>query len=256
MSWYGKIIGGSVGAIFGPAGMMAGASFGHYYDSKPGEAQPQGPGPQQPEPVSMSKAERNAVLFNNTFMMMAKMAKADGYVTQEEVDTVKRFMAEPLLLNAESRKRATKVFNQAKNDDKPFDPISEQFALAFRHDIQTRAMLFEMLLAIALSDGVLHPNEDRLLLKALNDFQLNVEAYTNIRRDFLPEVDSLYSVLGIAPDSSNADIKKKYRQLSREYHPDKMASANVSDSVKKLAEEKFKEINQAYDTICRLRNMR
>ncbi len=254
MSWYGKIIGGSVGAIFGPAGMMAGASFGHYYDSKPKDGQVQGP--EQPDPVPMSKAERNSILFNNTFAMMAKMAKADGYVTQEEVDTVKRFMAEPLLLNAESRSRATKVFNKAKNDESPFDPLSEQFALAFRHDIKTRAMMFEMLLAIALSDGVLHPNEDRLLLKCLNDFHLNIEAYTNIRRDFLPEVDSLYSVLGIAPDSSDADIKKKYRQLSREYHPDKMAAANVSDSVKKLAEEKFKEINQAYDTICRLRNMR
>jgi len=256
MSWYGKIIGGSVGAIFGPAGMMAGASFGHYYDNKSKDGNSQGPGPEQPQPAPMSKAERNSILFNNTFAMMAKMAKADGYVTQEEVTTVKKFMAEPLLLNAESRSRATKVFNQAKNDDKPFDPLSEQFALAFRHDIKTRAMMFEMLLAIALSDGVLHPNEDRLLLKALNDFQLNIEAYTIIRRDFLPEVDSLYSVMGIAPNCSDQEVKKKYRELSREYHPDKMAAANVSDSVKKLAEEKFKEINQAYDTICRLRNMK
>ena len=254
MSWYGKIIGGTLGAMFGPAGMMAGASFGHMYDSK-SQNSPGGQG-QQLEPVPMSKEKRSGILFHNTFAMMAKMAKADGFVTKEEVDTVKKFMAEPLLLNADSRSRATKIFNLAKNDDAPYDPLSEEFAQAFRHDIKTRAMMFEMLLAIALSDGILHPNEDRLLLKTLNDFHLNVDAYTNIRRDFLPEVDSLYSVLGIPPDSSNAEVKKKYRQLSVEYHPDKMAAANVSESVKKLAEEKFKEINQAYDTICRLRNMK
>lgn len=255
MSWYGKIIGGSLGAMFGPAGMMAGASFGHYYDSKPQQGGTDNL-MDQPQPVPMSKEQRNSILFNNTFVMMAKMAKADGFVTQEEVDTVKKFMAEPLLLNAASRSRATKIFNKAKNDKSPFDPISEEFARAFRHDIKTRAMMFEMLLAIALADGVLHPNEDRLLLKALNDFKLNIDAYTHIRRDFLPEVDSLYSIMGIPADCSDAEVKKKYRQLSREYHPDKMASANVPDSVKKLAEEKFKEINQAYDTICRLRNMR
>ena len=255
MSWYGKIIGGSLGAMFGPAGMMAGASFGHYYDNRQ-KGQNSGPLPDQPEPVPMSKEERNRILFHNTFAMMAKMAKADGYVTKEEVETVKKFMAEPLLLNAESRSRATKIFNQAKNDEKPFDPLSEEFATAFRHDIKTRAMMFEMLLAIALADGVLHPNEDRLLLKLLNDFKLNIEAYNVIRRDFLPEVDSLYSILGIPPDSSDSEVKKKYRKLSLEYHPDKMAAANVSESVKKLAEEKFKEINQAYDTICRLRNMK
>ena len=253
MSWYGKIIGGSLGAMFGPAGMMAGASFGHMYDNKQ-KGQPEMP--QQPDPVPMSKEQRNKILFNNTFAMMAKVAKADGYVTQEEVETVKKFMVEPLLLNATSRSAATKIFNKSKNDGQPFDPICEEFAQAFRHDLKTRAMMFEMLLAIALSDGVLHPNEDRLLLKALNDFHLNIEAYTVIRRDFLPEVDSLYSIMGISPDCSDAEVKKKYRKLSLEYHPDKMASANVPESVKKLAEEKFKEINQAYDTICRLRNMK
>lgn len=252
MSWYGKIVGGSLGAIFGPAGMIAGASFGHYYDNK-------GKGEKIPEhlkPVPMSSEKRNSILFNNSFAMMAKMAKADGYVTQEEVETVQKFMAEPLTLNAASRSKAIKIFNEAKNNGAPYDPISEEFALAFRHDLKTKAMLFEMLLAIALADGVLHPNEDRLLLKTINDFSLNVEAYKTIRRDFLPDIDSLYSVLGISVDCSDIDLKKKYRQLSREYHPDSVASANVPESVKKLAEEKFKEINQAYDTICKLRNLK
>ncbi len=253
MSWYGKIVGSSIGALFGPIGIVAGASFGHYFDSSSNNAE----APKNlPKPTPMSREKRSAILFNNTFGMMAKMAKADGFVTENEVNTVEKFMREPLLLNSASRTLAIKRFNQAKNNDENYDNLSEEFALAYRHDPKTLAMLFEMLLAIALADGTLHPNQDRLLLKTLNDFNLNMELYKNIRRDFLPDIDSLYNILGISADCDDNELKKRYRQLSRELHPDSLASANIPEKVKQLTEEKYKEINQAYDTLCKLRNIK
>ena len=91
MSWYGKIIGGTLGALFGPAGIIAGTSCGHYFDSKREYASPSHP-PGKREPVPMAREERSRILFHNTFAMLAKVSKADGAVCQENVDTIEKFM--------------------------------------------------------------------------------------------------------------------------------------------------------------------
>jgi DnaJ like chaperone protein len=252
MSWYGKIIGGSLGAIFGPAGAVAGASFGHLFDNKGNKVTPE----EQPEAIPMSREERNAILFQNTFGMLAKMANADGSVTQDEVDTIKRFMIEHLNLNADSRKQAVKIFNEAKNNsDISFDTLCVQFSSAFRHDLKTRATVFEMLLGVALADKLLHPAEDRLLLFALKKMRLNQQAYEHIRRECLPDLDSFYRILGCSADCTDADLKQAFRKASKELHPDKLASVNVSEKVRALTEEKFKEVNEAYRILCKYRNI-
>ena len=251
MSWYGKIIGGSLGAMFGPAGAMAGASFGHMYDSSS-----KSNNPAQKEPIPMAPEKRRKILFDSTFFMLAKMAKADGYVTEEEVKTIKMFMVEHLNLNAESRKKATRLFNEAKNNEEKFEPVCKEFTVAYQHDLATRAQVFEMLLAVALSDGILHPEEDRLLLTCLRHFELNSAPYENIRRDCLPDLDPLYNILGCNPSCSDEELKKAYRTLSKDYHPDRLAAKNVSDGVKKITEQKFKEISEAYSTLCKIRNIR
>ena len=237
--------------MFGPAGVVAGASFGHMYDSKS-----KGPSPAQKEAIPMSPEKRRKILFDSTFFMLAKMAKADGFVTEEEVKTIKMFMIEHLNLNAESRKKATRTFNEAKNNDDAFEPICQEFAIAYQHDLATRAKVFEMLLAVALSDGILHPEEDRLLLLSLKYFELNMGPYENIRRDCLPDLDPLYSLLGCTPECSDDELKKAYRSLSKDYHPDRLAAQNVSDGVKKITEQKFKEISEAYSTLCKIRNIK
>ncbi|MCM8537331.1 MAG: TerB family tellurite resistance protein [Lentisphaeraceae bacterium] len=252
MSWYGKIIGGSLGAIFGPAGAVAGASFGHYYDNKTGKTVKQ----EKKEPTPMAPEERRRILFESTFFMFAKVAKADGFVSEEEVKTIKTFMLEHLNLNAESRKKATRLFNEAKNNDLPFEPVCLEFTKAYQHDPTTLAQTFEMLLAVALSDGLLHPAEDALLLTCLKNFELNAQAYESIRRDCLPEVDPLYKILSCSPDCSNDELKKAYRQLSKDYHPDRLAAQNVSEGVRQLTEQKFKQISEAYSTLCKFRNIR
>lgn len=60
-----------------------------------------------------------------------------------------------------------------------------------------------------------------------------------------------YSVLGVSRDASDDEIKKAYRKLSRKYHPD----ANINNPNKAQAEEKFKEVQQAYEQIMKERNM-
>ena len=58
-----------------------------------------------------------------------------------------------------------------------------------------------------------------------------------------------YSVLGVSRDASDDEIKKAYRKLSRKYHPD----ANINNPNKAQAEEKFKEVQQAYEQIMKER---
>ena len=187
--------------------------------------------------------------------MFAKMAAADGYVIQEEVDTIKKFMAEPLNLSAAAQKKAIGVFNTAKKDDSSYKTLSKQFEEAYRHDPKTLAVTFEMLLAIALSDGVLHPEQDKLLQITLYDFNLSSEVYETIRRETLPDIDSLYETLGCSPECTDEELKKIFRKASREYHPDRL-TGKITDGVRQLAEEKFKEINSAYKTLCKLRNIK
>ena len=249
MSWYGKIIGGTLGAIFGPAGIVTGASLGHYFD-KSGNKVPAG---EQKDAVAMDPAERQHILFHNTFAMLSKVAAANGGVSQAEVDTIEKFMDKALCLNSDSRRRATRIFNAAKKDNESFAALSQAFGRAYQHDLQMRAMVFEMLLAVALSDGSLHPESDRLLLICLKDFCLNRQAYENIRRDCLPNLDSLYTVLNCDPSCSNEQLKKAYRQASKKFHPDRHASAHISPEMRQLAEVKFKEITEAYKTLCKYR---
>lgn len=256
MSWYGKIIGGSIGALFGPGGIVAGATFGHHIDSLGNKVQGPPGQPRQPAPVAMSREQRKHILFHHTFAMFAKIAKADGSVTQEEVAIIKKFMVEPLTLSGDSKKKAIGIFNTVKNDQSIYATFSEEFAMAFRHDLQTRAAMFEMLLAISLSDGLLHPGQDLLLRKTLNDFALNSETYEKIRRELLPDLDSLYKTMNCDPKCSDVTLKKAFRQASKDYHPDTLSGSNVSKGVRELAMEKFKEINTAYSTLCKIRNLK
>ncbi|NQZ56307.1 MAG: TerB family tellurite resistance protein [Lentisphaeraceae bacterium] len=250
MSWYGKIIGGTLGSIFGPAGIVTGASLGHYFDNSGPQKGPLG---DKKDAIPMSREQRQQILFHNTFSMFAKLAKANGAVTQVEVDTIQKFMIQHLNLNQESRRQATRIFNASKKDDVPFASLSKEFGLAFQHDLQMRAMLFEMLLAVALSDGSLHPEEDRLLQIALNDLLLDRQAYESIRRDCLPNLDPLYKVLNCSPTCTNDELKKAYRQASKKFHPDSLAASQVSDEIRQLAEAQFKDITEAYKKLCKFR---
>lgn len=263
MSWIGKLVGGGIGLVFGgPLGAMLGASLGHAADVKIEEernaARDYGQGAQSRPRAGFGggftrQEQMQTVFFTSVFAMMGKLAKADGVVSREEIKVVERFMQQHLKLDPRARNLAINIFNRAKSDPYPFSRYADEFAMHFRHDPNMRRFLFQMLFEMAGADGGLHEQEDALLRDAAGRLGLEYAFYESLKARFTPSLHPAYAILGLEGDASEQDVKKAYRAKVMEYHPDKIVSKGLPEEFLKLAEEKFKEVNQAYEDIKKLR---
>jgi DnaJ like chaperone protein len=244
MSWFGKIMGGSVGFMLGgPIGALVGATLGHtLVDDKVRT--------EYAEHGRMSGLEqRQAVFFTATFAMLGKMAKADGRVCESEIDVVRVFMRDKLRLNTAAQQFAIGIFNQAKDDQTPYEDFARQFGEVFVNDSQLRMMFFELLFTVAMADGVLHPAEDVLLRATPAALGLHGDVYEQVKGQFVTDLSHHYAILGLPDKADMAEVKKAYRKLVSEYHPDKVIAKGLPDDFIKFAESKFREINEAYEAI-------
>ncbi|PLX71904.1 MAG: molecular chaperone DjlA [Desulfuromonas sp.] len=244
MSWFGKIMGGGLGFVLGgPIGALVGATLGHtLFDDK----------------VRMEYAEqgrpngleqRQAVFFTATFAMLGKMAKADGRVCENEIETVHNFMQHRLRLDPAAQQFAIGIFNQAKDDVTPFEDYARQFGQMFAHDPQLRMMFYELLFSVAMADGVLHPAEDHLLRATPAALGMHGDVYQTVRRQFVNNLSHHYAVLGLDEGADKVEVKKAYRRLVNEYHPDKVIAKGLPEDFVRFAEGKFREVNEAYEAI-------
>jgi len=240
MSWIGKLFGGGLGMMLGgPLGAVLGAAIGHsLFDQQAGHR------------ANFSELEKKqATFFTAVFAMLGKMAKADGVVTHDELQMVERFMTQNLQLDAEARKVAVEIFNEAKDSDISFEAYARQFGQVFYSEPQLRQMFYELLFNLAMADGVLHPGEDRLLKSAPKLLNLPGDQYEVLRRRLVKDLAPLYAMLGISEAASETEVKKAYRKLANEYHPDKIIAQGLPEDFQEFAENKFREINEAYETI-------
>jgi DnaJ like chaperone protein len=244
MSWFGKIMGGSVGFMLGgPIGALIGVSLGHALIDDKARA------------ISVETGRftgqetRQAVFFTAVFAMLGKMAKADGRVCEKEIKAIRLFMHDKLHLDAATEQFAMRVFNEAKDNNTPFEDYARQFGQVFQKEPQLRTMFFEMLFAVALADGVLHPAEEKILRAAPAMIGLHRDIYDTVKRQFVSDLSHHYAVLGLDNDADMSMVKKAYRKLVSEYHPDKIVSKGLPEDFMTFAEEKFREINEAYEAI-------
>ena len=237
MSWMGKMLGGGIGfMVGGPIGAVLGAVLGHHtMDS--------GNFLNQDE-------ERHGIYFVTTFSMLGKLSKADGQVSPEEIEVVERVMTDSLRLPLQARQFAIKIFNTAKDSRETFEDYARQFYGAFHDHPEVLVSLVDLLLRISHADGVLHPAEDRLIEQAVDIFGIGPE-YQQIKARYsnTNDLDKCYATLGANHGESLKDIKKKYRRLAMEFHPDRVQSKGVTPELALLAEERFKEIQQSFDVV-------
>lgn len=238
MSWFGKIVGGTIGFIVGgPLGAAGGAFIGHKILDSGG---------------SLTKHEEvQANYFVALFSMLGKMAKSDGVVTADEVKAVDDIMTYNLKFNQEQRNFAIKIFNESKNSSYSFSDFANNF---YRMNAHQNSMLFTMLnllFEVAKADGVLHPNEEQLLVNASNIFKISKHDYDNLKKQHFPKLSSEkhYAVLNCSKSDSDSVIKSNYRKLVQEFHPDKIANKGLPDEFSSYAKTKFQEIQDAYDYI-------
>lgn len=267
MGWFGKIIGGILGFYLGgPLGLIAGAVFGHMYD-KEKDASKGNRGsdrnyfnPQDDQGYyfrNTGYSRSQMVFFVGAFSMLAKLASADGPVTPGARQKVEQFMVQDLRLSGQSYQYAQRIFNQALTQDISFQNLADQFAQNFRSSPQILTLMLDIFYRVAMEDGRLSQTETSLIDFAARSFRIPDSVTENIRRKYhVSGTSKAFAVLGLPETATDAEIKKAYRKLILEYHPDTIAAKGLADEFKDYATQRFREIQSAYETICRDRNIK
>ena len=178
--------------------------------------------------------------------LSAKMAKADGLVTRDEVMAFREVFSIP----PEDEAGAAKVFNLARQDVAGFDDYARRIRAMFGEDRGTLCDLMEGLFHIAMADGTYHPGEDAFLLEVADIFELPEGSFRRMRSRFVPDAEpDPFEVLGVNPDMPLADIRTVWRKLVRDSHPDVMIARGVPEEAVKLSEKRLIAINRAWDEI-------
>jgi DnaJ like chaperone protein len=176
----------------------------------------------------------------------AKMAKADGLVTRDEVTAFRQVFHIP----ASETQNAARVFDLARKDVAGFDLYAARIRDMFGAGHQALIDLLEGLFYIAVADGRYHPNENVFLEEVARIFGVQSRDFVNMRARFVPDENpDPYCVLGIEPTADAETVRQAWRALVREYHPDRMIARGVPEEAMKLAEKRLIQANWAYEEI-------
>lgn len=193
-----------------------------------------------------SPPERSVAFTIAVIALGAKMAKADGQVTRDEVTAFR----EVFDIAAQDEAGAAKVFNLARQDAAGFEEYARRIRSMFNGQPDTLRDLLEGLFHIAMADGFFHPNENAFLEEVNRIFGVPETEFNALRMRFAPDApQDPYTVLGVSPDMPLADIRKAYRKLVRENHPDAMVARGVPEEALLLAQKRMADINKAWDEI-------
>lgn len=178
--------------------------------------------------------------------LSAKMAKADGLVTRDEVMAFREVFSIP----PEDEAGAAKVFNLARQDVAGFDDYARRIRAMFGEDHGTLCDLMEGLFHIAMADGTYHPGEDAFLAEVAEIFDLPEGSFRRLKSRFVPDAEpDPFDVLGVSPEMPIDEIRAVWRKLVRDSHPDVMIARGVPEEAVKLSEKRLIAINRAWDTI-------
>lgn len=215
----------------------------------------------------LNAAIRQAVFLETMFISMGKLAKADGRVSQEEIDHVEQFM-QKLGMTAEHRLQAIALFKKGAEPDFDIGPVYVRFMAVCGHTRNLRDVLLVYLIVMALADGHFHPAEEALLtdiaarlgydqatFRHMMDMVLNQTHFAGGQVSPAAALDDAYKALGVGKDSSDAEVKRAYRKLMSQYHPDKLIGQGMPEDMVAMATEQAKEIQVAYDLIKKSRNL-
>ena len=252
MSWWGKIAGGSFGFMLGgPLGAIMGAALGHHFDK----------GLNNIDGLNIGDQQRTqTAFFTATFSIMGYLAKVDGHVSKDEIAMAKSIMAQ-MNLSADQRKAAIALFNEGKQNDFPLDAALQQFRQECHRRTNLLQMFIEILISTAMADGTLHPEEVRTLSYIGQQLGFNpafiqqllnmVGAQHNFNGNASTQASAsdAYAVLGVDKTISDAELKKTYRRLISQHHPDKLVAKGLPEEMIKLANKKTHEIKSAYEMI-------
>ncbi len=235
MSIWGSLIGGFVGFSFaGPIGALIGSMIGGRISS----ARRSG--------FRQNFAQSKQMFAISLIILTAKLSKADGYVSKEELVAVKQKLKIP----EHEIDQVGKIFNKAKEDSLGYEPYAQQIAQIYRNQPAVLDEVINILFYVAEADGNVSNSELTMIRNIANIFNLNDSQFDGIKES-RKSSDKLnpYVVLGCEPSDNFVNIRKKYLKLSKAHHPDVLVSKGVPKEVIEESKKKMRAINSAYDKI-------
>ena len=257
--WWGKIIGALFGLFRGGlSGALIGALLGHMVDRFIAG-------------ISGVSGTRDS-FFQALFCALGHLSKADGLVTDAEIRMAEQLM-QRMKITGEDRQKAIRFFNQGKqpgfNLDEALKPFMQHAAMRF----DLRQMFMETLVEAAFSSGRITPAEETVLLRVAQHLRIPAQVLaammqarqggagpwqgqhggTGIIRGSL---DQAYAHLGLKSTASDAEVKKAFRKLVSQYHPDKLVSRGLPEEMMEMAKRRVREINTAYEQIKKARGIK
>jgi DnaJ like chaperone protein len=265
----GKLLGAFFGYLIGGLfGALIGAWIGHLFDKALQKS--------QFAFVFETVRDRHQiqqVFFETVFLLMGHMAKADGRVSEDEIQAARNVMQQ-MRLSESQHQRAIELFSQGKAADFDVDGQVQSYVNTAHGNRMLSQMILEILVMFSMADGEIHDNEHALLIRigtGLGFAQADIlrllqraqaqqhwhqSGYQQQAAGYPPSKDALkdaYTMLDIDESASDAEVKKAYRRQMNKHHPDKLTARGMPEEMIKLATEKTQEIKAAYELIMKTR---
>jgi DnaJ like chaperone protein len=237
MSIWGGITGGLLGfVVLGPIGALVGSVIGSNVSSSTKRRRP-------------NNFDQQVAFFAALFACLAKIAKADGRVDEAEIKKIEEIISSKLNLNREHRNFAINIFQKAKDDNVSFEAYASNLYKVLSSSPNSLLIFYEMLFELALADGILHPDEDKLLKQIPSIFRFSENVYRSLYEKFVDKTNDYFKILAVDENSTFDEIKKAYLKKRKEFHPDTLIGKGLPEEFIEKAKEKFIEIQEAYEEL-------
>ncbi len=242
MAKFGKWIGLGLGwALGGPIGGILGLAVGSIFDTGSNVT------------TGKVKSVRGQTLRGDyaasLLVLTAAVMKADGRVMKSELDYVKRYFVSRF--GNDTANEAVVMLRDILKQKIPLRDVTNQ--LSQRLDYSYRLEMIHFLFGIASADGAVSDSENQVIQKISGYMSITDSDFQSIRAMFVSQTDASYKILEIESSGTDEDVKKAYRRMAMKYHPDKVS--HLGEDFKKVAHEKFRKVQRAYDQIKKERGL-
>jgi DnaJ like chaperone protein len=255
--YYGKIIGGLIGfLVLNVFGLVIGVFIGHLFDSGLMKAL------RFASPQNIARIKTS--FFETTFRLFGYLAKADGHISRQEIDHTEQVIAQ-MGLAPEQRERAIELFKEGSAPDFQLGATVSSFVQICGSQRQLQQTLLFFLISLAMADQRIDEAEQAALqniatllgyspadlaqLLRMAQAQEHFHGSSGYGAQPGTSLEDAYAALGVSPEVDDKALKRAYRKLMSENHPDKLIARGVPDDMIKLATERSQEIQAAYEMV-------